>query len=456
MKKGYFMMAAFATMLAFTACSNNDDLSAVTGNNGSEALGVGEDIIEISISNTGVGTSRATRPVGSSAAANNVNKVELKFYSSTDGTSWTAATGVTVAEVDGNTTGFTNNVIDFTETVTEDYTTGDTHIEETKKVKLNGLQTNTKYRIVAYGYNGDEFPYGTEAEDATTKGLFSTGNHSLSGYNLEEVFAGYVDASTKTSESKFASSPVVTLTRQVAGILAYFKIPVHVDGEKVEVVKVIANDKSSGFKFPNTLLTTNIDFNGIDGTEATEELIVFDMSECAANYSSVTEATEYYTTDNTTKGYATDYSAPTGLKLVEDAFFGARYILPYAADATGKTLQVIMYGDDSCTKILKTLNVVTDQSGFTDNTDFDIRCNNFYSIGQKLKTEGTHGPDDPDDDGEDEGDKEEDDDDPIDLGASDKIIVRINDAWKVLHNMTVEEDVPSTDTGSDDEEEGGE
>ena len=58
---------------------------------------------------------------------------------------------------------------------------------------------------------------------------------------------------------------------------------------------------------------------------------------------------------------------------------------------------------------------------------YDIRCNNFYSIGQKLATDTTDpDPENPDDD-----------DEPIDL-RSNKINVRINDAWAVLHNMGVE------------------
>ena len=87
MRKNYFMMAAFATALAFTACSNEDEIPGA--NNGNGSLGLDEDVIEIAISNTGVGT-RAARPVGSSAADNNVNKVQLVFF---EGTS--VASGIT-------------------------------------------------------------------------------------------------------------------------------------------------------------------------------------------------------------------------------------------------------------------------------------------------------------------------------------------------------------------------
>ena len=78
MKKNYLMMAAFATALAFTACSSEEEIPAAGSENGT--MGLTEDVIEIAISNTGVGSTRAARPVGSSAADNNVNKVKLVFF----------------------------------------------------------------------------------------------------------------------------------------------------------------------------------------------------------------------------------------------------------------------------------------------------------------------------------------------------------------------------------------
>ena len=112
MKKNYLMMAAFATALAFTACSNEEEMPVVNGGNGSESLDV-ESVIEISVSNTGSGTTRAARPVGSSEAYNTVDHVKLVFIGS-DGQ---VVNGV---ELSGNGTGYNVNstdktVIDFTD-----------------------------------------------------------------------------------------------------------------------------------------------------------------------------------------------------------------------------------------------------------------------------------------------------------------------------------------------------
>ncbi len=468
MKKNYLWMAAMASLLSFTACS--DDASPLdNGQTPGEVVMDDGTTIELSVSNTGIGT-RAARPMGSSAAANNVNKVQLKFYKSTDKTKWTLADSVLVAAVDGSAYKGSNNIINFSEKVTEGVPGSTDRREENKKIKLGGLVENTYYRIVAYGYNApdtpeekNKFPYAGKSgiqEDENIKGLFSTAkDHNLSGYNLEEVFAGYFDTPKATNASgKFTSTPRVSITRQVAGILAYFKIPTKMNNQDnvekiVKTVKVFANDKSSGFKFPANLLEKTQDFNGIDDVEAQngEELIVFDMSTAASNYQAnlADQEAEYYTTggddkngytvpDEAAKGLANNYTKPIKLVLEKDAFFGARYILPYAAHVTsenGSTLKVVMYDTEDLE--IKTLKVTTENIP-TKGTkyNYDIRCNNFYSIGKKMasgNTEGKPDPENPDPQPNPDPDK------PVDLGATDQIIVEIKDAWDVLHDMDVEE-----------------
>lgn len=69
MKKNVFKMSAFALVLAWAGCSNEE--IATTTQGGENTLSPGEAIIEISLTNA---NSRAARPVGSSATANNVNR----------------------------------------------------------------------------------------------------------------------------------------------------------------------------------------------------------------------------------------------------------------------------------------------------------------------------------------------------------------------------------------------
>lgn len=468
MKKNYLWMAAMASLLSFTACS--DDASPLDN---SQAPGevVMDDgtTIEISVSNTGIGT-RAARPMGSSAAANNVDKVKLVFYKDNQGNWEAAPTNFKIIKVDGQNYQRTDNIINFTangptangknEDVpgTEGVPGYNNRIEEKVKIKMTGIEADAKYLVVAYGYNGNTFPYGTPAEDKTIKGLFSTADgHGKEGYDLEEVFAGKKEIQAGKADGKgvvkFKGAPSVTITRQVAGILAYFKIPTYANGELVHTVKVIANSKSTGFQFPASLLAKNNEFNGTGTTTEEDPLITFEMKDAAANWNGGKPEGEYYTTNTNKKGYATGYSAPTNLKLLENTFFGARYILPYDKHVKSQTLKVVMYGAKN--KVLKTLKVVTKNIPTTptdvQETDFahnyDIRCNNFYSIGKKMasgNTEGKPDPENPDPENPDPDPqpdpKPEGPDEPIDLGATDQIVVQINDAWDVIHDMDVEEE----------------
>lgn len=448
MKKNYLWMAAMASLLSFTACS--DDASPLDN---SQAPGevVMDDgtTIEISVSNTGIGT-RAARPMGSSAAANNVDKVQLVFFTSTDGQTWTEDDKVKVAAVDGNNNVTKGNIVSFSNKITEGVPGNTGRIEESHKIKLSGLEKEKHYRIVAYGYN-NTFPYQAPAYPQAINGLMKIENlNGKSGYDLEEVFAGSVDAPTLKNTAKFSSSPKVTIERQVAGILAYFKVPTKVEGKIVHKVAVLANAESTGFVFPNKLRETKDGFNGLNTTAKTVPLITFDMK-VAKNYKGIVEGTSednYYTVENSTgtgkqtaynaKGLAVGYNAPQGLALENDAFFGARYIIPYASHQESQTLTVILYGKkeneaatEEATEELKTLKVKSNQG--SDMYQYDILCNNFYSIGKKLASGNTGGDPDPNKPTNPDPDK------PIDLGATDQIIVEINDAWDVLHDMDVEE-----------------
>lgn len=477
MKKNYLWVAAMASLLSMTACSDDASSIAMPEVPGEVVMEDGT-TIEIAISNTGIG-SRAARPVGSSAAANNVNKVQLKFYKK-NGAQWENATIQAYKEGTKGTEDidqWKNNIVDFTEIGpfapeqtdqgvpgTEGVPGNQSRVEESKKIRLVGLEAGKDYRIVAYGYNDkdgneiNDFPYGTPVEDVDTKGLFSTAeSHGKDGYTLEEVFAGYAEATTK-DDSKFTSAPKITITRQVAGILAYFKIPTHANGELVKYVKVIANDKSKGFKFPAKLLGENKDFNGIDNKPGeTEEdvLITFDMEKSASNWNGGNPEGDYYTTNNSddnyevpaeqAKGLADNYIAPKGLMLKGNTFFGARYVLPYEKHVASQTLTVVLCNAKG--DAVKTLKVVTKNVPTTPSTDedrshnYDIRCNNFYSIGKKLASGNTTGTPDPEnpDPNPNPDPQPEGPDEPIDLGATDQIIVEINDAWDVLHDMGIEE-----------------
>lgn len=456
MKKTFLGALLFAGTLAFTACQHETVVYVDENGNPVENSGLqeGEGMLEIAVSSTDA-TSRAVRPIGSSAAANNVSEVKVYAFKEIDG----------VYKFD-NTLSLSNELSGvscedgiFTVTGLEPVgdhanTSMDSHTDQTKILTLKGLARDAKYKFVAVGYN-DTYPYGTLPTSTAISGntaladfiqitepKYSEGSGVVGGLGIddvEELFAGVSDEyETQADKAAFTRKASVMITRQVAGMLGYFKnIPTKIGGEVVKYVKVYANANTFTFKFPAQLLTTP-DFNGVSSSKNQTPVMEFDMADIATNWNEGTPTDDAYTFENWTDGkpvesvkapLATGYMAPEGLKLVENSIFGGRYLIPYSEHFTSQTLTVELQDENG--EALKTLNVVTDeQTTPSDGTKnaYDIRCNNFYSIGKKLDTDSTDG-----------GDPNPDPDEPVDLSGNTDIKVIVNDAWKVLHNMGVEE-----------------
>lgn len=452
MRKMFVSACLFAAM-AFTACTTEVIYVDSDGNPVENVdLKEGEGLLSVAVSSTDVST-RDVRPVGSSAAANNVNVVKVYAFSAD------AAEGIykfdNTVGVKANQNGISaaGGVI----TITMDGTVSDhipstgSHIEETKNITLTGLDPAKYYKFVAVGYNdadGQVNPYGEPSLEAGTTTLVAfTTSTAKTGYDIEELFA------TQSSEAKKGDAKdqgTLTLTRQVAGMLAYFKnVPATIDGKSVAAIRIYANKSFTQFTYPATT-----DFNGFATSAETSSptnkhlLMEFMLGTSEGSISTGTDADGYYTFNTLSNGNVSDngssnsgkapvakgYNMPTKLTLEANSIFGGRYLIPYdqhyaAQNGEGSTLTIELQDADGTA--LRTLKVKTDQSmsGPATQYFYDIRCNNFYSIGQKYKTDTT----DPDPDGG------TDPDDPIDLSSKSEIVVQINDAWKVLHNMDVED-----------------
>lgn len=455
MKKTFLGALLFAGTLAFTACQNETLVYVDENGNPIEnaELQEGEGILKITVSSTDA-TSRAVRPVGSSAAANNVSEVKVYVFkkagTSNGNADYTFDNSISLSnELDGVSGG--NGIFTVTglEPVDDHANPSmEKHTDQTKILTLKGLSKSTTYKFVAVGYNGTTYPYGTlpaPTGETTLENFIQTTTTTKSDYEVEELFAGVsADCTTNPDKAAFNGEASVTITRQVAGMLGYFKnIPTKIGEAVVKYVRVYANKEFTKFKFPAQLLTAP-DFNGVDANITADKegkflVMEFDISAIATNWNGGTPTGSTYTFENWTNGklggstkapLATGYTAPEGLKLVENSIFGGRYLIPYDQHVDSQTLTVELQDENG--KALKTLNVVTDkQTTPSDGTKnaYDIRCNNFYSIGKKLDTDSTDGGDP----------NPEDPDEPVDLSGNTDIKVIVNDAWKVLHNMGVEE-----------------
>lgn len=424
------MSAMAAGVLAFAGCSNDLD-NIAPGEN--DALGFGEDVIEIGLTNNNADT-RAARPIGSSAAANDVDHVKLVVYqvTGTEG-SYTHKKISTVTIKDDN-----DMIIDWTVGPEGE---GPSTTERTDKqtIKLVNLAANSKYEFVAYGYNGETAPTViTESSDDVD------GTYISNVTAPEEIFAGTSGVVETNGDAKFSNNVSITMERQIAGLLGYFtNIPTKVTDKVVAKLVVYANAKSTGFFFP-----FEGELNGY--TDATTEeqtaLLTFDMATIATNYKATAaeqtaEAYTFATLSNAAADkeagqdapLATGYKAPAGLTLKEGSCFGACFVLPYNKHIASNTLKVVL--EDANGIALKTMNVYTEETKKpAEGTvyQYDIRRNNFYSIGKKLYTDNDEGKDDPDDEEE-----EPDPDTPIDVNAKTEIMLLLNDSWDVLHNMGI-------------------
>lgn len=403
MKKTFLGALLFAGTLAFTACQHETVVYVDENGNPVENSGLqeGEGMLEIAVSSTDA-TSRAVRPVGSSAAANNVSEVKVYAFKEIDG----------VYKFD-NTLSLSNELSGvscedgiFTVTGLEPVgdhanTSMDSHTDQTKILTLKGLARDAKYKFVAVGYN-DTYPYGTLPTSTTISGntaladfiqitepKYSEGSGVVGGLGIddvEELFAGVSDEyETQADKAAFTRKASVMITRQVAGMLGYFKnIPTKIGESVVKYVRVYANANTFTFKFPAQLLTTP-DFNGVSSSKNQTPVMEFDMADIATNWNEGTPTDDAYTFENWTNGkpgesvkapLATGYMAPEGLKLVENSIFGGRYLIPYSGHFTSQTLTVELQDENG--EALKTLNVVTDEQTIpNDGTKYayDIRCN---------------------------------------------------------------------------------
>lgn len=430
MRKMFVSACLFAAM-AFTACTTEVIYVDSDGNPVEHVdLKEGEGLLSVAVSSTDVST-RDVRPVGSSAAANNVNVVKVyAFSAATDGGPYTFDNTVGVkANQSGISAAGGVITITMVGTVSDYIPSTGNHIEETKNITLTGLDPAKYYKFVAVGYNdadGQVNPYGEPSLEAGTTSLTAfTTSTAKTGYGVEELFA---TQSANATKGDVKNQGTLTLTRQVAGMLAYFtNVPATIDGKSVAAIRIYANKSFTQFTYPATG-----DFNGTTAGGDNDLLMEFIM----ADISTGTDADGYYTFNGmdseTKKPLAKDYIAPSGLTLKDNSIFGGRYLIPYDQHYdTPSSSTLIVKLEDGEGSPLRTLKVTTDQTASgVDKYAYDIRCNNFYSIGQKLKTETIDpDPEDP-----------EDPDKPIDLSSKSEIVVQINDAWKVLHDMDVEED----------------
>lgn len=436
MRKQFFSMVAIAGMTLLASCSNDEIVPAIdNGSNGVES----EITLALSSGGDGMVTRSVGRPVNSSAAASNVNKVQIKLYKNSGNeasANWEEATGVTFSGV-----AMADGLMDWTALDTEG-TPGYTENgrDSKKTIKVKGLAAGS-YKLIAYGYEeGHTYTIDGGKIDAS-KGMFKTTaitpDEGDNGDKVEEFFAGEATFEADANGKITTVNVEVKMKRQVAGLLGYFKnIPIHkanANGEmkqiKYVIVKTVAN--ANQFWFPHTATDK---LNGINHTEGSTVLLKYDLS-ALITAEAGTEGKDYQAqveADKTNDKTFAIKEVNTGeVRKVANSILGGRFVIPFSEHVAGNTLSVELADTEGNT--VRSWNVKINRQNASDfagdgttEYQYDILRNHFYSIGKKLKSNQTVDPENPGD---------PDPDTPVDLSQDNDIIVILNDAWDVVYDM---------------------
>ncbi|WP_297930610.1 FimB/Mfa2 family fimbrial subunit [uncultured Alistipes sp.] len=206
-----------------------------------------------------------------------------------------------------------------------------------------------------------------------------------------EIFSGTYTATVSSEGMRIP----VTITRQVAGVLGYFKnVPANIGGTTVKYLRLSISNSNK-----NLNLTTGL---GSNPTGTSFNLINVDLSSQTVNGDGA------YT--------GNDLSAQGVVKLPNSQLNGA-FVVP----VTGVTLTLGLY--DAANAPLKTWTVLNDNA----ESSFSIVANHFYALGTKVAAGSTTGtPERPVADA------------PIDLMKDQAITVTVLPNWAFIHNMTLQ------------------
>lgn len=426
MNKKFLTVAVFATMCLFatTSCSNDDDI--INGGNGIEnveGITAGEITLALNGGGEGMNTRGIGRPVNSSAAANNVDEVQLKLFKKTGSEKSYTYTEVKdgISFVDGDTK-MPDGKIKWTNGTPTEGTPGyeDEGRDTKKTIKLNNLDSETTYKLVAYGYKKGFEPYSTSATWDQAKAWYTSAAVTNSADEVQELFGGYVEFSTDENSKITDLNVTVTLKRQVAGLLGYFKnIPIkklNNKGEECTVtgIEVRANATTTKLVFPVDNENNTNRLNGSGQTEQSTVLLKYDLSKYSAQVTSAEIGDVYQIPAQTGK-----------VVTVENSLLAGRFVIPYESHVATNTLTVALTSEKGDVRTWKIKINKENNTAFSgeDAYNYDILRNSFYSIGKKLKSDVA--PVDP----------QPDPDEPVDLSQDNDIILIVNDAWDIVYDM---------------------
>lgn len=443
MKKSMILALAAGTFL-FSACGSDDALEGgVAQNDAAQQI-----VLQVTSGGDGL-TTRAGRPLYSSAALQSIDNVRVLVYKSDE-----SKTIVYDSK----------KSLDWKKSL--EYPTGGHGRRLTITLKgEDKIKTAGDYKIVAVGYSDNtdyNFVQDVKGEESLKGQTYTdiTATLNAATNDAEEVFAGDADLKIddKFNVSNKATGEIgaaVTLRRQVAGGFGYFKnIPAYVDGVKAKTLRLVMRSKNDVLTFNNfnsefTESNQNLKYavNGSRSANAPAADALYINGDKAYTLYSINLDLWFPDGDKNGDGFLNEKDTWTKLgsvkaTLVNGSVFAGKFIVPFKMETGKNTMELQLLAEDG--HIIKVWNVTipdvnnnpdlgpTDESASV----FNVVRNHMYNLGVKTNQDTKPEPGNPDPDptpnpnpGTDE---------PEDLSKGQNLVLKVNDNWETIHQLGIE------------------
>lgn len=431
MKAKFLLLAVFACMMAFTACTQEkivyvekEDISGENDDNALENIELkpGEGIIKISLSN---GLSRAPRPLKDYEATNNVNRILFKFVNSDTGVEYNDFI------VESAKYSKSNYPIDVNNKVLE-FGSYD-EINGPIVVKFSNL-TQGSYKVFAFGYNyksssnlKDEIPFKLDYNKEKSAFKCTLNKEVAKEQKIEELFAGKNSPDVNVIVNKFGlfDNAVIDieLTRQVAALVAYMKnVPHKVNKRNKKEPVVVKKITISTPQQVNSIYapSSQVSQEGLNGADFSYTIGAVEESElCNITFSQLTHLLtfnletnenvrvevdgkyyEFFKEESSTMhtyllAEENDYDTFDDefgnvdeqiLKPMKDTMFGSCFLYAFGDNYSTENIGTlnICYWDEG-DNLIDLVDLEAQQTNGGSTNSFLIRCNYLYKIGNIFK-----------------------------------------------------------------------
>lgn len=496
-KQVLFGAALLALGTAVVSCSKDE---VVVDNTPGVETPVEEGVQELILNMNSAGdglTSRGGRPLYSSEAAQEIDKVVIKIIDKSEDSD---TKGKVVRSI----------TIENWQEVSKQYTVGGNGRMYTFKLSKEQKVPTGTYEIYAIGYTSTGSSYSFENYEGLNNSKFSYQTQTLTSTEAEEVFAGSIKSITVDTDGNFVltndnpENNVLTLHRQVAGVIGYYSnIPVlkagapindfvsaeynydeYVKGLKLRLVSSNANSKlifagfnseftetGEDYKFvvngKTSLSSKDAKFAATTGDNDAYVLYEIELADWFIN-GDVNQDGMLDINDNRDKegnrldNWISPYSSIENLEFEEGSVFAGKFVIPFQKVMNRpKTLELQLVAENALRNndddVYDAGSIIRSWTINLSSTDPQVKGPDGAGVHARTVNETTGELDVMNPDLEElansysivrnhlytvgtkgTNDYNPDTDEPQDLSKGQELILRVNDNWELIHKMEVE------------------